>query len=474
MAVTKQTRTIGVLVAAVVIAVLMIVFKGGAPEAPHWHPWDGPTITRDLEAIDDDTLRVLALRDPLVYEERQRATTGLEFELLQRFARKLKMKLKIIPFDHPDSLLTALWQGRGDIGAGQFVHDREREHYLKTTDAYASVQPVIVMKRSEVLEQDSLPTLGSAVDSFPRAIASPFSASSYTFFHALQLPVARPSSSTEDELLVSVITGGHSTAIISDLRAGHEADHFPLLEFSEAMGEPQKLRFLTRASSPGLHAAIDEWLNDKREVEAHALIIRSYREEIPPPGPLHSRRAKGMRGDSISPFDEDFRQHAARSGYGWQLLAAMAWKETRFDSTVTSHKGAMGIMQFMPNTAERMGLDSASSMGDHIEAAARYISRLDTLWYRAVPDRKERLRFVLASYNAGPGHIIDAQRLAEQLGLDPKRWEGHVERAVLLLAKPRYFLRPEMKNGYCKGSQVFHYVRGVLVVYEQLKARKAP
>ena len=39
---------------------------------------------------------------------------------------------------------------------------------------------------------------------------------------------------------------------------------------------------------------------------------------------------------------------------------------------------------------------------------------------------------------------------------------------ILLLAKPRYFLLPEMKNGYCKGSQVFHYVRGVLAVQEQL------
>lgn len=66
------------------------------------------------------------------------------------------------------------------------------------------------------------------------------------------------------------------------------------------------------------------------------------------------------------------------------------------------------------------------------------------------------------------GHIIDAQRLAERSGLDPKRWENHVERAVLLLAKPQYYTRPEMKNGYCKGSQVFHYVRDIVSLYEQL------
>ena len=122
------------------------------------------------------------------------------------------------------------------------------------------------------------------------------------------------------------------------------------------------------------------------------------------------------------------------------------------------------------NPADRVVIVSMSS-----SAAAEVLGslrRLDTIWMRAVPDKQQRLRFVLASYNAGPGHIIDAQRLAEQLGPDPAKWEGHVERAVLLLAKPRFFLRPGMKNGYCKGSQVFHYVRGVLTVYHQLKGKR--
>ncbi|MBK6830672.1 MAG: transglycosylase SLT domain-containing protein [Flavobacteriales bacterium] len=254
-----------------------------------------------------------------------------------------------------------------------------------------------------------------------------------------------------------------------DPRAGHEAERFPLLEYSEAIGPSQELRFVTRASSPELLKTLDRWLLEPKEVEARKHLLRSYAEEIPRPGPLRSLRAKGMRGDSISPYDVHFREHAAVAGWDWQLLAAMAWKETRFDSTVTSSKGAMGIMQFMPQTAARMGLDTTSNMEDHIQAAA-----LPEPPRHHVAARGSRegttLAFRAGFPNAGPGHIIDAQRLAEQLGLDPKRWDGNVERAVLLLAKPRYFLRPEMKNGYCKGSQVFHYVRGVLTVYQQLKA----
>jgi membrane-bound lytic murein transglycosylase F len=459
----SRARITGVAIGAIAIAVAMIFFQTEKEAKPHWHPWDGPTVQRDLADIADDTLRVLVLRDPLVWEERQRTTVGLEYELLQRFARERKMALAVQPFDHPDSLLVALWQGRGDIAAGQFIARREWKKHFRTSEPFASVSAMIARPRArDEHSPHDLP------DSVLLSAASPF-ATAKGLAHAVPFSIA--ASGTEDDLLMRVVLGESGAAVISDLRAGHEAVRFPILEFTEAICPAQDLRFVVRDGSVQLLQALDDWLLDKDEVEARKHLLVAYTDKIPEPGPLRSRRAKGLRGDSLSPFDAHFREHASVGGWRWELLAAMAWKETRFDSTVTSSKGAMGIMQFMPNTAERMGLDSTSSMDDHIHAAARYLSRLDTIWLRVVPDKEQRLRFVLASYNAGPGHIIDAQRLAEHLGLDPAKWEDNVERAVLLLAKPRYFLRPEMKNGYCKGSQVFHYVRGVLTVYDQLRGK---
>lgn len=468
----QKTRVIAGAIGVLVLIALGVVLRlGVAEEGPRWHPWDGPTVARDLDDAVMDTLRILVLRDALVYEERPKATAGLEYELLLRFARKLKLKLKAIAFDHPDSVLLALWRGDGDLAALQAVDRDEWKGHFAVSDAYAATVPVVATLRGDVRTQDSIAHVEAALDSVPRAWASPFADPDYAFHRALQKPPAAPSVSTEEELLMGVVAGTRPAAIISAMRAGHEAERFPILEFTGAMGPPQKLRFAVRASSPLLRKALDEWLSDDREAEARKHIIRAYADEVPKQGALRARRMKGIRRDSISPFDDEFRKHAASTGWDWQLLAAMAWKETRFDSTVTSHRGATGIMQFMPGTAERMGLDSSSHMGDHINAAARYLSRLDLLWLRQVPDKEQRLRFVLASYNAGPGHVIDAQRLAGQMGLDPARWDGNVERAVLLLAKPRYFMRPGIKNGFCKGNQVFLYVRGVLAVHRQLKGR---
>jgi membrane-bound lytic murein transglycosylase F len=96
-----------------------------------------------------------------------------------------------------------------------------------------------------------------------------------------------------------------------------------------------------------------------------------------------------------------------------------------------------------------------------VRGASRYLAELDTIWRGTVRAEDQRMKFVLASYNSGPGHIKDAQRLARELGLDPGRWDGHVERALMLLNKPRYYMLPFVRNGPCKGAHTFLYVREV-------------
>jgi membrane-bound lytic murein transglycosylase F len=379
-----------------------------------------------------------------------------------------------VPVDDRDSLLLWLQQGRGDIIAAQFSPRKAERDWLQFTAPYRAVRPLVARLRPDPLREPSNGALLDApLDSVMISPWSPFAEEGYRFEdHAGRsvvrhvVPVLTP-----EQLLVEVVLGRHGAAVVSDARAAYQPEVFPVLEFEGPVGPPQPLRFGVRRNAPQLLAALDAWLGEADEQAAQAQLAKAYGHMVPRNGPLRTKRGVPVVGDSISPYDAWFRQHAYGMSWDWQLLAVMAYKESRFDSTVTSRKGAMGIMQLMPGTAARLGLDSTHAMEDHIRAAVRYLSKLDTMWRRAVPDPDQRLRFVLASYNAGPGHIIDAQRLAEQLDLDPRMWENNVERAILLMALPAYYMRPGMKNGYCKGSQVFHYVRDVVSMYAQLKAR---
>jgi membrane-bound lytic murein transglycosylase F len=72
----------------------------------------------------------------------------------------------------------------------------------------------------------------------------------------------------------------------------------------------------------------------------------------------------------------------------------------------------------------------------------------------------------LASYNVGRGHVLDAQKIAGSLGLDPKSWTA-VRRVLPLLRYPKYY-RPT-QYGYCRGTEPVRYVKRVLTYYDILK-----
>lgn len=456
----RQRTGLWVLLAAVALALAFSwYFRERPATSTRYVPWGRSKVVRDLDLIRADTLRVLVLQDPLVWEERPGAVSGFEFEVLERFARHIGIPIEAVVVDHRDSMYSALQQGLGDVIAAQYAPAPWERHWFGTTKPVMVVRPMVAQVRAEAN------TVRDAMDGTVHISAwSPFRDG----------PGVRPvlnglkeETATPDALLMDVVIGRVRACVVTDATAAHEGTRLSALEFIPLKGKERSIVFAVRNDSPRLKQALDAWLSDPVEERFRTALLDGYLDRGSKPGALR-RRSMPIASDSISPYDQEFRKNGQGFGWKWQLLAAMAWKESRFDSTAVSTKGAQGIMQFMPNTAARYGLDTAMAVGDHIRAAKRYITRLDTLWMRAVPDREQRLRFVLASYNAGVGHIIDAQRLAERSGLDPKRWENHVERAVLLLAKPQYYTRPEMKNGYCKGSQVFHYVRDIVSLYEQL------
>jgi soluble lytic murein transglycosylase-like protein len=93
-------------------------------------------------------------------------------------------------------------------------------------------------------------------------------------------------------------------------------------------------------------------------------------------------------------------------------LAAQARVESRFDSSVVSRAGAVGIMQFLPETWKEWGIDGDGDgvadpldPQDAIPSAARYEQHLAEL-VGGLPG--DRVSLVLAAYNAGPNAVLKA------------------------------------------------------------------
>lgn len=425
-----------------------------------------PAVVRDLAQIKRDTLRVLVLPDPLSWEERPGAMTGLEWELLERFARRHRMPIKPVPVTSRDSMLMMLQQGAGDIMAAQLSPNGWAAPFVHLTRSYRKVA------RMEAHTYPGGNTRPNAPDTLAVSAWSPFLDTLSRLHAEAGSRVVQVVDRLPEDLLTDAALGRAHPLVVSDATAAMEAKRLPLVNFGSRTGLSIPLVFGVRTNSIHLLHALDSWLASAKEYEARQALFAAYDNGLETRGRRPSYGSMAFGTDSISRFDSLFQVHADSLHWDWKLLAAVAFKESRFDTAAISYAGAGGLMQMMPNTAALMGVTAEGGVNGHIQGATRYLNHLDRIWRKEIPAPAERLKFVLAGYNAGPGHVKDAQRLAARMGLDPQRWDGHVERAIVLLNRPRYFTSPDARSGYCRGQDTYWYVREVIELFAWLRGSK--
>jgi membrane-bound lytic murein transglycosylase F len=120
-------------------------------------------------------------------------------------------------------------------------------------------------------------------------------------------------------------------------------------------------------------------------------------------------------------YFQEFSEHFFGPAFDWRWFKAQAIAESNLNPLAVSPKGATGIMQLMPGTyaemTQRLRYPSSKKMAAliydpviNIQCGIGYDRRMWDIWKKEVS--MERIRFMLASYNAGAGNIIKAQRKA--------------------------------------------------------------
>lgn len=159
----------------------------------------------------------------------------------------------------------------------------------------------------------------------------------------------------------------------------------------------------------------------------------------------------------LSAYDSLVKYYARRAGFDWRLIVAIIAAESGFDPQGLSHKGAYGLMQIRGIAARAVGEHAFRQPADNIRTGVRYLRKLEEHF----PDAygRDRLFLMLAAYNAGPGHIADAQQLARESGLDPNRWFGGVRDVLPALENPRVYRY--LTHGFARGRHTVNYVEGI-------------
>ncbi len=464
---TKRRLLLGGLAAGIIalaIALLQPDMRQGLSGASPY----GEPVERDLDVIREDTLRVLVIQHHLVYTKSKGAESGLEYELLERVAHDLGVAIKAVVVARPDSLLPMLLRGEGDVIAAHLGQRNPFDRWIIHTVPYRYESPVYATLRPDHVLGINVGDR-SAPDTAWVSVWSPFAPRELRFpgndgnADLTKRTVFTDTSRFGDQAVINVALGRVRGAILSDAAAAYFAHRFPQIVFSEPFDAPVPVVFGLRGNARLLQRAIDKRLSDPGEKEAMAMIMSAYGAHLPERGPLGAVPCSSPAGAALSGYDDHAPEHGLSRD--WSLLAAIAFQGGLPDTSLIPVE-ALGRYRTLDSIADPR-LARAQ-----VDAAARYLAELDSLWRVDVLDPAQRLRFVAAAYNTGPGHVMDACSLAQKLQLDPLRWEGNVERTITLLSLPRFFSDPVVKNGPCKGDEAFIRVREMVCLYEHHHAMR--
>jgi membrane-bound lytic murein transglycosylase F len=404
---------------------------------------------------------------------------GFHYELLKSLSDYLAIDIEIVAENNLERSFSMLKSGEADLLAIGLTISASRKRDISFTDPLDHTRQVLVQRKPEnwrslTAEEGSRRMIRNQLGLAKKTIYVQTGSAHVERLMTLADEIGDSINIIEvpydaEKLIRHVANGDIDYTVCDENIAVVNATYFPDIDVKTPVSFPQGLAWGVRMNdSEALQSEINKWIEQYKRSGSYALLHAKYFK--------NSRSNTIVKSDyyalntgKVSMYDDMIREYSDSIKWDWRLLASLICQESRFDPNVKSWAGAYGLMQIMPVTAKNFGIDITSSPENNMKAGTQYINWLHSIFDPKIPDEKERLNFILASYNAGPGHVLDAMRLAEKNGMDPRKWEGNVEIWLTKKYEPRYYNDEVVKNGYFRGTESVNFVSEVLDRFEHYK-----
>lgn len=410
------------------------------------------------------SLRVCSSYNTTDYYVYKGEAKGFHYELVKDFADYLGVRLEMsVAVDVKDAI-RRLGRGEYDLIAMSLTGNYAQDSSI------AFSCPLFMTKRVLVQNRRNEPLVRRVEDLDGKDIFVQGGTDIACFLQQLNdslhrdIQVQEMDSLSYEDILLKVEHGDLPYTVV-DANVSQVAVRFmPHLDDSLVLSGNMPVAWAVSRRDDGLLQELNDWLaamklSDIFHVRYNRYFKNSYMIS------LYDSRYYKLKNGEISAFDAIIKREADSIGWDWRLLAAVIYKESCFDPKVVSSFGAYGLMQVMPETAKGLGFVDYETPEDNIHVGTRYLRRLYTVFDKMELDSLNQLKFTLAAYNAGVGHVLDAIRLTEANGYNPKEWTNNVEYFMLLKSHPDVYRDTLCRNGYCDGRQTFNFVRDIFENY---------
>lgn len=439
------------------------------------------TFEKDLGTIlKDGKLRVSTSYSNTSYFLYRGETLGFEYEMLSRFAEYLGVELEIVVATDIDSLIPNLNTGKVDIMAHGLTITKNRQQYVAFSEPIYLTHQVLVQKKPENWRKMKLHEIDEylirdVIELEGKTISVRAKTSYYERLKNLSEEIGAAISVdkldgtlTTDEIIEMVADGQIKYTIADENIASLMASSLPILDVRVPVGLSQKSAWATRKSSPKLLKELNIWLADFKKKADYNVIYKKYFKNKRSFRKRFKSDYFSLNTNTISKYDDLIKMESEKLGWDWRLVSALIYQESQFKIHAKSWAGAGGLMQMMPATAKEMGVKNRFDPEDNLTGGTKYLKVLYDR-FDNISDENQRIKFAMASYNCGYGHVLDAQKLARENGLNTLKWDDNVEKMIVILSSPKNYNKSFINYGYVRGLEPFNYVTEIFERYENYK-----
>jgi len=404
-------------------------------------------------------------------------TMGFQYELLKSLAKYLNVELELqVNKDLPEAF-DDIKNGNCDILAMDLAITAERKQQMMFTNPIYQSKQILVQKlpdnwrKMRTWDEIESHLLKDPIDLQGKEVHIQKGS---VFVHRLnninaetggEMTIIEDDISI-DELIDMVAKGEIDYTVCDSHVAAINKKYHRNIDIETQLGSySQNLAWAVPLHSDSLLSAINNLLESYKKSKEFYYVYNKYFKNSRTTMMARSEY-NSYTGGKISPYDKIIKMFSKDLHWDWRLLASLIYQESKFDPSAESWSGAFGLMQMMPQTAEKYGVSDTSAPQDQIHAGVKYLAQIDRQFKELVPDSIERRKFVMASYNVGIAHVLDAMRLAKKYEKNPQIWDDNVAYYLLNKSKPEFYQDSVSYYGYCRGSEPFKYVNNIYSRYQ--------
>ncbi len=402
---------------------------------------------------------------------------GFQYEMLQKLSDFLGVELEVVLSNDLDDCFVMLQDGEYDLMAINLTVTKDRIRDIDFTLPISQTRQILVQRKPQgwqhmrFKEYDSK-MIRSTLELSGKEV---YVKSNTVFADRLKtlsdeigdtIYIMEMDNYAVEEIIELVASGDIDYTVCDENVAKVNATYHPNIDIKTNISFYQNVAWGVRKGADSLRYYLNMFINNNMGKSWHANLYNKYYKN-PKSAQYYRSDYISLNGDKISLYDNHIKKFSKDIGWDWRMVASVIYQESRFNPEVRSWAGAFGLMQLMPATAEQFGITSQSGPIENIKGGTKFLAWIDKQLKPHVADSLERVKFVLASYNVGLGHVLDAMRLAEKNKKNPQIWKDNVDYYLLHKSNPKYYRDPVVKYGYCRGSEPYKYVSEVIDRYQE-------